>query len=107
MHPAGMAAVAAIHEAAFGKHPASNGAHKLGWWIAMGGMLAEQAARNMAMQMGVTPLWLEQVILGVIEPDYEERRALEVVTCGVIAADDFHRGGLLCWMDDPMQAVAA
>lgn len=102
-----MAAVAVIREAAFGAHPVSNGAHKLGWWIAAGDGLAEDCARNLASRMGVSLLWIEQVILGVIEPEWPERRALQQITCSVIEATDFDYGGPLCWLDDPMIVTAA
>lgn len=98
--------VAVICDAARGRHPASDGAHRLGWWIAEQADCAVAAAM-VAGVCGVSCNWLERVVLGEIEPGDIERHRIAMATEGMVAPGDWMQGGPLRWREQPGERVFA
>lgn len=97
--------VAVIQADANGAHPASDGAHRLGWWLADRPQIALSAAR-MALLCGETMSWLERIVLGEVEPGEFEREQIAIATKGAVLPEDWQHGGPKPWGEMPYRRTA-
>lgn len=82
----------------FGTHPPSNGAHMLAWWLNAGG---EDRTARFCQSAGVRAVWLEDVLLGRVDPYGEMRDTIAGLTGGVVPGEEWDRGCMLGWADKP------
>ncbi len=98
---AGLAAIAAE----VGAPPASDGVHRLGWWLARSADPAK-AARGVCAAAGVTTGWLERVVAGqIVEISAEVRRQIAFATRHAVMPSDWDRPGAAEWTRMPLPRV--
>ncbi|AJP72282.1 hypothetical protein [Sphingomonas hengshuiensis] len=96
-----VAAVAEIEAAAGYAHPANDGAHRLGWWIAEDSMPVVRAVR-IAAAIETGTAFVERLLLGGVVPEAFEATAIAEVTKGAVQPGDWWRGGPLRWCEQPL-----
>lgn len=95
------AAIEVLIEAAGGRHPASDGAHRLGWWIADFPYFAGARIIRGSSQPAISSELLERIVLGDVEPSEEVAQEIEWATRGAVRSDDWRRGCGLDWRARP------
>lgn len=95
------AELAPLIEAAEGRHPASDGAHRLGWWLAELGVEAAVASQAIARRAAISVETLERFVLGDVDPEEHVARIIAMVTAGAVRAEDWDNGGPLRWQQRP------
>lgn len=95
-------AILVIEAEAGGAHPASDGAHRLGWWLAgQSADFLDLVGERRA--VGVSGETLGRMVLGEVEPSETQAAAIEEWTHGAVKARDWLRGGSRCWCDQPIK----
>lgn len=82
------------------KHPPSDGAHRLAWWLCGEVDLAEAIAQ-VARDADTNAAMIERWLSGAVEPAEFERARIAVATGGRVLPGDWLRGGPLGWFDRP------
>lgn len=84
------------------RHPPSNGAHRLAWWLAAESM--RPGAINLPRIINRKRLSVDQLdrlLSGEVEPSDETAAMIARETAGAVLPDDWARGGPLGWLDKP------
>ena len=82
------------------KHPPSNGAHRLAWWLCVADGRWEQL--ELRLDIGL----VDRLLSGEVEPSDELAASIARETEGEVLPEDWNRGGPLGWLDKPRERVA-
>lgn len=80
------------------RHPPSDGAHRLAWWLAWQDEPADRLA-----EAGVSSVLCQRLLTGEVEPADELAATIAAVTGGAVRPEDWRRGGPLGWTDEPYE----
>lgn len=99
-------AIFVIEESVAFAPPASDGAHRLVWWLATRDYL-EAAAQGVAQWADISRDMLERIVRGEVEPGPGEAVMIEQATGGEVRSRDWLRAGPMSWREPPMRRPAA
>lgn len=81
------------------KGPASEGAHRLAWWLA--DQPGRLTGRRFNEAIGAPSGTVTRLLSGELEPGDDMAMAIARVTRGAVLPGDWLRGGPLGWLDKP------
>ena len=84
------------------RHPPSDGAHRLAWWLAA----ADGRVRALSVGAQVSAMTIERWLTGDVEPDEAVAAAIARETEGAVLPEDWRRGGPLGWREPPFRREA-
>lgn len=82
------------------RHPPSDGAHRLAWWLA-GDVDGDGARVDALANVGLSAALVARMLSGEVEPDDSVAGAIAHQTDGAVRHDDWLRDGPLGWQDAP------
>lgn len=82
----------------FTSGPPSNGAHMLAWWGGQDEARWERFVAAMEDRAG----WVDDLLLGNVEPSLATANGIAGMTQGVVPAEEWERGCCLDWCDKPL-----
>lgn len=85
------------------RHPPSNGAHRLAWWLAR---LGDAGFEHLAQDGLLSFDLIDRLLSGEVEPSDEIASVIARETEGAVLPDDWARGGPLGWLDKPFDRPA-
>lgn len=80
------------------KHPPSDGAHRLAWWLAP---LEDAGFEHLCAHADLSFALIDRLLSGEVEPSDELAAVIARETEGAVLPEDWTRGGPLGWLDKP------
>lgn len=80
------------------RHPPSDGAHRLAWWLAA----LEGRGERLRWAQRISVKMIDRLLSGEVEPSDELAIAIARETEGAVLPEDWLHGGPLGWLDRPL-----